>query len=147
MAGRTLIANAKETLTPQEAGDLALQRDQAVLAWEEALAATALHYINDTLQAMATFGSAEYDFVTHAKVWSEMKGFALGLQFNPRSKVSQADFVTLHELMRSAPVLPTAQPAEVAAYKADLIKARGILASSYTFDPKNVGDEEGNNGW
>ena len=34
---------------------------------------------------MAKLGTDEYDFYAHAKHWGELKGFALGLQFNPDS--------------------------------------------------------------
>ena len=58
---------------------------------EKAIAATVIHYINDTIGDMDS--GDEYDFYTHAKHWSEMKGFALGLQFNTNSPLHQSDYV------------------------------------------------------
>jgi hypothetical protein len=127
--------------------DLQAKRDQAVTAWESAVAATMVHYINDVLQDMETFGTEEYSFGDHAKHWSELKGFALWLQFNPRSLVSDADFVALHEAIGMAPVLPSADADEIEGYAAALIEAREILAVSYSFDALNIGDEVGENGW
>ena len=74
-------------LTTAELDELKKHRDAAVLGWEKAIAATALHYINDVLKDMAKFGASDYSVLDHVKHWSELKGFALTLQFNPRSPV------------------------------------------------------------
>lgn len=145
--GRQLLATTDGPLTDAELDALRGYRDQALGAWEGAIAATALHYVNDTLQAMATFGTDDYDFATHAKVWSELKGFALGLQFNRHSPLSEQDFARLHTLLGDAPVLPTAPASEIEAYKADLREARQLLLDAYGFDPANLGDDDGANGW
>lgn len=121
--------------------------DQAVGAWEAALAATAVHYINDTIKDTRAIGTEDYSFADHAKHWSEMKGFALSLQFNPRSAVSDADFVSLHTLMGTRPVLGDASEGEREAYLADLLAARDILGQSYGFDAADLGDDHGENGW
>jgi hypothetical protein len=145
--GRTIIAENPGGLDATAMSDLQAKRDQAVTAWESAVAATMVHYINDVLQDMETFGTEEYSFGDHAKHWSELKGFALWLQFNPRSLVSDADFVALHEAIGMAPVLPSADADEIEGYAAALIEAREILAVSYSFDALNIGDEVGENGW
>ena len=108
-----------------------------------ALAATVIHYVNDTLQVMNTFGTDDYDFTEHAKVWSEMKGFALGFQFNPHSPLL-ADFDEIHSLFGDAPVLADG---EVDAYRADLIAARALIGAAYGFATDNLGDANGENGW
>ena len=102
-----------------------------------------IHYVNDTLQVMNTFGTDDYDFTEHAKVWSEMKGFALGFQFNPHSPLL-ADFDEIHNLFGDAPVLADG---EVDAYRADLIAARDLIGAAYGFAAENLGDENGENGW
>jgi hypothetical protein len=117
------------------------------LAWEGAIAATVVHYINDVLQDMGTFGTADYDFSSHAKHWSEMKGSALGLQFNPRSQVSVEDFGSFHALVGDAPVLSDASPEAQSDYATNLLAARELLAQSYGFDEANVGNELGEDGW
>ena len=119
--GRKLIhENTGEELTDEQMETLKGYRDKAILAWEKAIAATVVHYINDTI---ADMDAAEYNFYDHAKHWGEMKGFALSFQFNPRSPVSDADFAAIHEKMGTAPALPGADNFD--AYKAGLLEARG----------------------
>jgi hypothetical protein len=147
LRGRALIAAAGDELDPAQLGALRIQRDAAVLAWEQAYAATIVHYLNQVLRHMESFGGDGYTFLDHAKHWSEGKGFALGLQFNPRSKLSREGFLRLHALLRDAPVLPTAPPADIAQYKADLLEARALLQAAYGFDPANIGGATGEGGW
>ena len=122
-------------------------RDQAIMAWEMAAAATAVHYVNDVLQDMNKFGTDDYSFGDHAKHWSELKGFALWMQFNPRSPVTDDAFARIHSVLGIAPVLPSASASEIEAYRGGLIEVRAILADAYSFDPSNIGDENGENGW
>ncbi len=150
VAGRTIIANAGETLTPAETSDLAEQRDLVVDAWERAIAATVVHYINEVLRDMATFGTGEYSFLGHAKHWSELKGFSLGLQFNPRKQITDSGFARFHELLGDRPVLDEtagSSSADIADYEARLLEARTILGDSYGFAEQNLGDADGSNGW
>ena len=144
IAGRGIIAGAGEELTPAEMTRLIAQRDIIVTGWEKVIAANVVHYINDTLVDMAAIGTVAYDFEDHAKHWSEMKGFALGLQFSPHSPLSSVQFAELHDLMGEAPVLTAA---EVPAYAADLRAARAILGQAYDFDAANLGDDAGLDGW
>ena len=109
----------------------------SVSNWEKAVAATAIHYVNDSLQDL---NSADLDAADLAKHWSELKGFALAFQFNPRSPMSDADFVKLHNLIGEAPSLDES-------YKADLIEARALMGTAYSFDSANLGDDNGENGW
>lgn len=146
LEGRRLIASVEGELSEAQLEELRGYRDQAVQAWEAGMGATVVYYLNRVLEHMGRFGTEEYSFTAHAGHWSEMKGFALGFQFNPDSPLL-AEFGRLHELMRDAPVLETATADEVAAYRADLVEARGILAEAYGFDPANVGDADGANGW
>ena len=134
-------------LTDTQIDELKLFRDDAVDAWEKAIAATVIHYINDVLQDMGKFGTPDYSFANHAKHWGEMKGFALGLQFNPHSPVSDADFETILGVMGNAPVLSNDSESDINGYISGLLDARGMLMMSYEFDPANEGDNGGENGW
>jgi hypothetical protein len=145
--GRLLLANTTGELTPAELDALRAHRDTALAAWENAIASTVVHYINATLQDMNDFDTVDYSFTDHAKHWSEMKGFALGLQFNPHSPLSDADFAQMHTLMADQPVLPTADQATRDAYAADLRTARTLIGNAYGFDAANLGDDNGENGW
>ena len=111
-------------------------RDEAIAAWEMAIVATVVHYINDTIQDV----NAEADLGDLAKHWSEMKGFALSMQFNPRSPLADDDFSVMHTLMDIAPTRSQD-------YVQDLIEARTILGDAYGIDAVNLGDENGENGW
>ncbi|NMH61524.1 DUF4856 domain-containing protein [Alteromonas ponticola] len=137
LAGRKLLNDTAGTaLTADQMTELKAHRDDAVAAWEKSIAATVIHYINDTTADLEAIGTDEFSYSDVAKHWSEMKGFALGLQFNPRSAVSDADFVTLHELMGDAPVLTDAAAVEV--YIAALAQARDILQDAYSFSDEDV---------
>jgi len=139
LAGRALInARAGQALTEEEMISLQGYRNDAVFAWEAAIGATIVHYINDTLEDMDAFGTDDYDFLDHAKHWSEMKGFALGLQFNPRSPVSDMQFAELHGLIGDAPVLPDADSGAIDSYRDDLLAARALLQDAYGFAQADV---------
>jgi len=148
VGGRQLLADtAGSELSDADFQALLSYRDQAVSAWEKAIAATVVHYINDVLQDMSQMHGSSYSFASHAKHWSELKGFALGLQFNPASPLSDADFVEFHGLVGDRPVLETASEEERLAYQEALVEARGLLGASYGFHNANLGDSGGNGGW
>lgn len=148
LTGRAIIAAAAgRELTEAELDALKEQRDKAILAWEKAIAATALHYVNDVLKSMATFGTDDYDYLTHAKRWAELKGFALSLQFNPRSPTRGETFDELHTLIGDRPVLPGADTADIDAYRVALREARALLLDAYDFPAANLGGDNGEDGW
>lgn len=146
-AGRAMLANSIGPLSREQMAELEGYRDAAVGAWEKAIAATVVHYINETLVSINSFGTAEFSFTDYAKHWSELKGFALSFQFNPRSPVTKENFAALHGYLGNAPVYPEADATTVDAYRKALRDARSLLGSAYDFDAANVGDDNGANGW
>ena len=103
-----------------------------VMQWEEILAANVIHYINDTLDDMANIGDAEkYSFSAHAKHWSEMKGFALSLQFNPAatSAMTLQNLKDLNNYIGQAPKLTND-----ADYRKQLEDARTLLKTTFKFE-------------
>ncbi|WP_419813287.1 DUF4856 domain-containing protein [Bacterioplanoides sp.] len=119
--------------------DLVEQAGIALENWEKAIAATVVHYINDTRGDLAKVGTVDFDAAavrSLAKHWGEMKGFALGLQFSPITKFAEADQVKMHELMGEKPVFDTKANAD--AYAAELLEARAIIAEAYDFADDNV---------
>lgn len=143
VAGRALIASVEGPLSEEQLTTLRGHRDVIVSAWEKAYAATVVHYINDVLADMEAFGTETYSFVDHAKHWGEMKGFALGLQFNPRSPLHESAgegtlFEQLHAFLRDAPVLATATEGEISAYREELLSARALLGEAYEFAEEDV---------
>ncbi len=145
LTGRAIIAAAEGPLTTEQLEALRAERDAAIENWEKAIAASAVHYINEVLHDTAALGTAEYSFADHAKHWSEMKGFALSFQFNPRSPLTDSQFAQLHEKLGQAPALVAG--AEADAYKSRLLAARDLLKTAYGFAEANMGDANGEGGW
>jgi len=100
-----------------------------------AIAATIIHYINEVIVDTNAIGMAGYVFENHAKHWSELKGFSLGLQFNPRKQITDANFASLHTNIGDKPELTSAG---AAAYVVKLNAARDLLQTAYAFDTANV---------
>lgn len=143
LAGRKIINDAAGAeLTSAELDDLLAQRDIAVAGWEKAIAATVIHYINDTVADLRTVGTDDFSFTDLAKHWSEMKGFGLGLQFSPFSpfhaEANAGKFEQVQTLFQDAPVFDENAPADVTDYIADLLEARDIMEEVYGFDADNV---------
>jgi len=144
--GRAIVSAAVgRELTDAELTALKAQRDLMVAAWEKAVAATVVHYINDVMADMDKMGAEDYSYADHIKHWGELKGFALGLQFNPRSPLladSDAsgveDFVQFHGLVGERPALPDAGASELNDYRADLLAARALMAQAYGFASQDV---------
>jgi hypothetical protein len=132
LGGRSYIASKSSTLSAAEVAELAVFRDEALAAWEEAIAATVVHYIND-LNADLEADLTGDGFATMAKHYSEMKGFALTLQFNRLSPLGSPEFLELHELLGDAPNF-----ADPVAYAEDLVAARALLGAAYGFDAGNL---------
>jgi hypothetical protein len=142
--GRSLLASVDRDLDAAELDALRGFRDQALGAWEAAIGATVIHYINDVIRATESAETPDYDFAGHAKAWSELKGFALAFQFHPRSALTDADFAALHDRLGTAPALPGH---DTGAYLADLLAARTLVGDAFGFDAANLGDDHGVGGW
>ena len=137
LQGRKLLNDtAGVALTDAQKTELYGYRDTAVLTWEKAIAATVVHYINDVDADLEKISTDDFSYSTLAKHWSEMKGFALGLQFNKNTPLNDADFITVHTMMGDMPVLTGG--AEVSAYRANLLIARNLLQAAYAFDAENA---------
>ncbi|MEM7437319.1 MAG: DUF4856 domain-containing protein [Myxococcota bacterium] len=137
--GRAIIAAAYDAGEEVDFVALNEQRDVIVMTWEKAIAATAIHYVNDVLGDMDSIGTPDYRFADHAKHWSELKGFALSLQFNPRSPLSDADFAAVHASIGDAPVGASPDsPFDDTDYRDALLEARTTLGEAYDFDDANV---------
>ncbi len=146
--GRLLLAEtAGNALTADQLSELQGHRDQALEAWEMAIVATVVHYINELLQDMAMIGTGDFDFGGYAKHWSELKGFALGLQFNRFSPLTDAQFSTIHDALGIQPVSPAAPQTALDAYATELVTVRGLLGTAYGIADDNLGDDNGEAGW
>lgn len=163
LAGRKILNDAAANegdLSQEQVDALNEQILIASLTWEKCIAATVIHYINDVRADLAKYSDGEFvdvgDFEDVAKHWSEMKGFALGLQFNPDSPY-RASAEKLEELknnleaMGDAPVLPDGsqngvQPVDKTAaeavqeYSDALLSVRDNMEATYGFNAENVED-------
>jgi hypothetical protein len=152
LAGRQVIANASAAgfITDAELAELQGHIKTAALTWEKCIAATAIHYINDVTADIGEFSNGGYasvsNFTNLGKHWSELKGFALSLQFSPFSpfrdvEVTDANLNDLKSVLSAigdAPVLATDTQATIDAYLQALATARAILQVAYGFDAENV---------
>lgn len=157
IVGREILKNASQagSLSDEAQTALTAQIEIAARTWEACIAATVVHYINDTLADIENFDTENGTFtdLTHfkdyAKHWAEMRGFALALQFSPYSPVRDSDnnlvvLQNIYTLMGDAPVLPDGTRAgEVFAGGADayataLMNARDNMVIIYQFDGTNV---------
>ncbi|MCP4504691.1 MAG: DUF4856 domain-containing protein [Deltaproteobacteria bacterium] len=144
--GRHLIASTN-ALSDDDLLELRAHRDAALGAWEKAIAATVVHYLNEVLVDMDTFGTSSFSFAGYAKHFSEGLGFALALQFNPRGALSRGELEELYRLVGRKPVAPGADASSIAEYKQALQNAKSLIASSFDFHDDNMGDAAGNGGW
>jgi hypothetical protein len=110
----------------------------ALGTWEKTIAALSIIYINNLSKMYAAYGTESYNFKTFTKFWSELKGFSLGLQFNPKAILSDADFDKFQALIGEQPVLAHSDAQSVENYKKNLIAAREIMAKAYGFSEINV---------
>ncbi len=154
--GRHVLSDATNagSLSAAQLAVIKAQAEIAGKAMEKCVAATVVHYINDTIADMADFDVTNSvfkdtsNFKDLAKHWSEMKGFALGLQFSPWSpfaadKTERDKLKTILSDMGDGPVLADGSQAGVAAtgtaaeaiaaYKTKLEAARATLATAYGF--------------
>ena len=157
ISGRKILQEAGDAGQLSEAMQANLDAHilQAAQTWEKCIAATVVHYINDLLTDITKFVDGKFadldNYYDYAKHWSEMKGFALGLQFSPFSPFRQAgsgytiyDLQTVLQAMGDAPVLADGsqlgQPYQggIASYQQSLLSARDTLQDVYGFDSENV---------
>jgi hypothetical protein len=164
LASRQIISNAANKANPEltEAENTKLQEHikMASVAWEKCIAATAVHYVNDVIADVSEYSAGApaslSNFETVAKHWSELKGFAMSLQFSPASPfrdetmtaVNLDDLKMILDLIGDAPVLAdgsqngvaasgTAEDA-VYAYIGKLTQARAKLQDAYGFSDANT---------
>ena len=137
----TSFIHGRHLISKRPEGYMTYLKAYAVKAlgeWEKVIAATVIHYINDTISEMDEYGTPDYLFTDHAKYWSEMKGFALAFQFSPVSSLSDEDFDRFHELVADKPVLGAAGSSAMSTYKQQLLEARSILQAAFLFSDSNV---------
>ena len=132
LAGRTAIANQGTV------AEISAHRQAAANGMEKVIAATVVHYINDTLSDMSKLGTAEENRTALNKHWAEMKGYTVALQYNPFRLINDGQLTELHGIMGASPMydMPgsNAYNTQVADYK----RAKSVLQAAYGFSNANM---------
>lgn len=123
-------------LTEEQLTELTVYRDEAVSAWEKVIVANVIHYLNQTLQDIDN----DVELYQLASDWSQMKGFALSMQFNPHSPLQSEGFSDIHNMIGM-------HPERTSDYMAVLVQVRELLVEVYRIEATNIGDANGENGW
>jgi hypothetical protein len=130
LAGRTAITNKEDFATVIEP-----EVKKAAQVWEKVIAATIVHYINETLNDMTAIGTTNENIPNLAKHWSELKGFLVALQYGSAKYKLMTD-ATLQELQTKVGTAPVVS--NDAAYKTKLEEVRTSLKTVYSFDDNSV---------
>ncbi len=132
LAGRTAITNQgseEEIRTHQQA---------AAEGMEKVIAATVVHYINDTLSDMSNLGTADENRANLNKHWAEMKGYTVALQYNPFKLISDGQLRELHGIMGEAPKYDAPGSSGYTTQVANYERAKVVLQTAYGFSSENM---------
>ena len=132
LAGRTLIVNQGSV------SEIAAQREAAANGMEKVIAATVVHYINDTLSDMAALGTDDENRVNLNKHWAEMKGFTVALQYSPFRLISQGQLEELHGIMGQAPSYEAPGSDAYDGIVSSYMRAKDVLQEAYGFSADNM---------
>lgn len=132
LAGRTAITNQGTV------AEISAHRQAAANGMEKVIAATVVHYINDTLSDMSALGTADENIANLNKHWAEMKGYTVALQYNPFRLITDGQLAELHGIMGKAPIYEkpgsNAYNTQVANYK----RAKDVMQAAYGFSNTNM---------
>ena len=132
LKGRTLITNQGTV------AEISQQRQIAANGMEKVIAATVVHYINDTLSDMSKLGTADENRVNQNKHWAEMKGFTVALQYNPFRLISDGQLRELHGIMGQAPAYDAPGSNAYDATVSNYNRAKTVLQQAYGFSGANM---------
>ena len=132
LAGRTAITNQGSV------AEITAYRQTAANGMEKVIAATVVHYINDTLSDMSELGTANENIANLNKHWAEMKGYTVALQYNPFRLITDGQLAELHGIMGKAPTYnepgSNTYNTQVNNYK----RAKDIMQAAYGFSNANM---------
>ncbi len=132
LAGRTAITNQGSV------AEINAYRQTAANGMEKVIAATVVHYINDTLSDMSKLGTGEENIANLNKHWAEMKGYTVALQYNPFRLITDGQLAELHGIMGKAPIYDqpgsNAYNTQVNNYK----RAKDVMQAAYGFSNANM---------
>ncbi len=132
LEGRTAIVN-QATTEEIRTQQLALAR-----VWEEVIAATIVHYINETLADVAAVGGPFEDMESLNKHWSEMRGFTMALQYNPFKQISDTQLTDMADIMGMNPPISSPGSGDYQKFLTDYATLKTTLGSVYGFSSDNM---------
>jgi hypothetical protein len=132
LRGRTLIANQGTEV------DIIQQRQLAANGMEKVIAATIVHYVNDTLSDMSNLGTDAENRVNLNKHWAEMKGFTVALQYNPFKLIGDGQLRELHGIMEQAPSYDAPGTPAYDTTVRNYNRAKDVLQAAYGFSAANM---------
>ena len=132
LAGRTAITNQGSV------AEISAHRQTAAEGMEKVIAATVVHYINDTLSDMSKLGTAEENIANLNKHWAEMKGYTVALQYNPFRLISDGQLAELHGIMGEAPIYDQPGSNGYKTQVGNYERAKVVLQTAYGFSNDNM---------
>lgn len=132
LAGRTAITNQGSV------AEISAHRQTAAEGMEKVIAATVVHYINDTLSDMSKLGTAEENIANLNKHWAEMKGYTVALQYNPFRLISAGQLAELHDIMGEAPIYDEPGSNGYKTQVANYEHAKAVMQTAYGFSNDNM---------
>ena len=132
LAGRTAITNQGSV------AEISAHRQTAAEGMEKVIAATVVHYINDTLSDMSKLGTAEENRANLNKHWAEMKGYTVALQYNPFRLISDGQLAELHGIMGEAPIYNEPGSNGYKTQVANYERAKTVMQAAYGFSNDNM---------
>ena len=132
LAGRTAITNQGSV------AEISAHRQTAAEGMEKVIAATVVHYINDTLSDMSALGTPDENIANLNKHWAEMKGYTVALQYNPFRLISDGQLAELHGIMGEAPIYDEPGSNNYKTQVANYERAKVVLQAAYGFSNDNM---------
>lgn len=132
LAGRTAITNQGGV------EEISKHRQAAAEGMEKVIAATVVHYINDTLSDMSDIGTADENLANLNKHWAEMKGYTVALQYNPFKLISDGQLRELHGIMGEAPKYDAPGSSGYNTQVTNYERAKIVLQTAYGFSSENM---------
>ena len=132
LAGRTAITNQGSV------AEISAHRQTAAEGMEKVIAATVVHYINDTLSDMSALGTPDENIANLNKHWAEMKGYTVALQYNPFRLISDGQLAELHGIMGEAPIYDAPGSNNYKTQVANYERAKVVLQAAYGFSNDNM---------
>ena len=132
LAGRTAITNQGSV------AEISAHRQAAAEGMEKVIAATVVHYINDTLSDMSELGTADENIANLNKHWAEMKGYTVALQYNPFRLITDGQLAELHGIMGEAPIYDEPGSNGYKTQVANYERAKAVMQAAYGFSNTNM---------